>query len=254
MFIATIALAWLAQDAPAAAPQPAPAAVRVETGTRIPLSLLNSVSTKNAAEGDRVYLETVFPIIVASRVVIPVGSSVAGTVTTVKRAGRVKGRSELFVRFDTLILPNGIIRDFRSRMSNVDGTNPGRLDREEGKIQGDGNKSGDAKGIGEAATTGTIVGAIAGSAAGRAGMGAGIGAAAGVAAAMIGVLATRGPDAVLGKGTTVEMILDRPITFDDAEIDFSRALPVTRRSTPGDTTAPARQSERPGWKRAAGIP
>src|SRR5690349_14673415 len=33
----------------------------VDTGTRIPLSLINSVSTKSSGPGDRVYLETVFP-------------------------------------------------------------------------------------------------------------------------------------------------------------------------------------------------
>src|SRR5436190_22282457 len=47
------------------------AGFRVVPGTRILLSLINSVSTKNAAEGDRVYLETVFPIIVNGRIVIP---------------------------------------------------------------------------------------------------------------------------------------------------------------------------------------
>ena len=32
----------------------------VGSGTSIPLELINSVSTKNAAEGDRVYLQTAF--------------------------------------------------------------------------------------------------------------------------------------------------------------------------------------------------
>ncbi len=36
----------------------------VAVGTRIPLSMINSISTKTAAEGERVYLETVFPILV----------------------------------------------------------------------------------------------------------------------------------------------------------------------------------------------
>lgn len=221
-------------------------AYRVETGTKIPLSLLNSVSTKNAAEGDRIYLETIFPVLVNGRIVVPVGSSVAGTVTSVKRAGRVKGRSELFVRFDSIILPNGVMRDFRSRVSNVDGTNPGRLDREEGKIEGDGNKSGDARAVGDAAITGTFLGAIVGSAAGRTGMGSGIGAAAGATAAMIGILATRGPDAVLTKGTTVEMVLDRNIAFDDKEVDFTGAYMPRKQSKPME--AAPKQSERPGWK------
>src|SRR5687767_6596548 len=73
----------------------------VDPGTRVPLSLINSVSTKHAAEGDRVYLETVFPILVDGRIVIPPGSYVAGTVTQVKRPGRLKGRGELYLRFDS---------------------------------------------------------------------------------------------------------------------------------------------------------
>jgi type IV secretion system protein VirB10 len=51
-------------------------------------------------------------------------------------------------------------------------------------------------------------------------MGAGIGAAAGAAAGMIGVLSSRGPDAVLARGTTLEMVLDRPISFTENELNF----------------------------------
>jgi type IV secretion system protein VirB10 len=249
-------LALLAQDpAPAAPPASVPAAApaatavknyQVEPGTRIPLSLLNSISTKNAAEGDRVYLETLFPILVNNRIVIPVGSSVAGTVTSVKRAGRVKGRAELFVRFDTLILPNGVLRDFRSRLSNVDGTNPGRVDRGEGKIEGEGNKGGDARTVAETAVGGTFIGGLAGAAAGNAGMGMGIGAAAGAAAAMIGILATRGPDAILTKGTTVEMMLDRTIAFQEDEINFAGIPAPARRAIV--EPAPVKRNERPGWR------
>ena len=60
----------------------------IAAGTKIPLSLINSVSTKHAAEGDRVYLETVFPILDKGKIVIPPGSWVAGTITQVKRPGR----------------------------------------------------------------------------------------------------------------------------------------------------------------------
>jgi type IV secretion system protein VirB10 len=37
---------------------------------------------------------------------------------------------------------------------------------------------------------------------------------------MIGVLLSRGPDAVLDKGTTLEMVLDRPVNFTDTELNF----------------------------------
>lgn len=192
----------------------------VPTGTRIPLSLINSVSTKNSAPGDRVYLETAFPILANQRVVIPPGSYVEGTVTEVKRPGKVRGRGELYVRFDSLILPNGVTRDFRARLGALDGQANEQLDRKEGKIKSEGNKGGDARAIGETAATGTWIGAIAGSSSGHTGLGAGAGAAAGATAGLIGVLLSRGPDAMLLKGTTVEMVLDRNLTFTENELDF----------------------------------
>src|SRR5512146_2192972 len=93
----------------------------IPVGTKVPLSLINSVSTKHSAEGDRIYLETAFPVMANGRIVIPPGSYVAGTVTQVKRPGRVKGRGELYVRFDSLTLPNGVTRDFRGRIGALDG-------------------------------------------------------------------------------------------------------------------------------------
>ena len=53
---------------------PAPEKYLVKAGTRIPLVLVNSVSTKTSEAGDRVYLQTSFPISVNSRIVIPEGS------------------------------------------------------------------------------------------------------------------------------------------------------------------------------------
>jgi hypothetical protein len=198
-----------------------PSVYTVQAGTRIPLGLINSVSTKHSAAGDRIYLETVFPIVIDSHIVIPPGSYVTGTVTDVKRPGRVKGRGELYVRFDSITLPNGVTRDFRSRLGSVDARGDEHLDKKEGEIQGDSNKGGDARTVGEGAAGGAGIGAIVGSAAGHAGMGAGIGAAAGAAAGIAGVLLTRGPEAVLAKGSTIEMVLDRPLIFAASEVNFN---------------------------------
>src|SRR5438309_2303875 len=222
-FIGMVMAAGLvvAQDAQPAAPakpenQPAeglqkadggkPAAYLVEVGTKIPLTLINSVSTRHSVEGDRVYLETAYPIMANGRIVIPPGSYVAGTVTQVRRPGRVKGRGELFLRFDSLTLPNGVTRDFRARIGTMDGRAAEEFDRAEGKIKSEGNKGGDARNVGEATAAGASIGVIAGGATGHYGMGSGIGAAAGAAAGLMGVLLTRGPDAVLAKGSTIEMI------------------------------------------------
>jgi type IV secretion system protein VirB10 len=151
--------------------------------------------------------------------VIPPGSYVAGTVTHVKRPGRLKGRGELYVRFDSMTLPNGVTRDFRARVGSLDGRATEELDKTEGAIRSEGNKSGDAQRVGEVAAAGASVGAISGSVAGRPGMGAGIGAAAGATAGLVGVLLTRGPEAMLAKGTTLEMVLDRPLQFAETELD-----------------------------------
>jgi hypothetical protein len=213
----------------------------VEIGTKVPLALINSISTKHSAEGDRVYLETVFPVLVNGRIVVPVGSWVTGTVTEIKKPGRVKGRGELYVRFDSLTLPNGVTRDFRGRIGSMDGNAKNEVDRTEGKVRADGNKAGDARTIGEAAAAGTSVGVIAGGATGHYGMGAGIGAGAGAAAGMAGVLLSRGPDAVLARGQTLEMILDRPVNFNESDLNFGDYHPARSAAVPpADSTGAGR--------------
>jgi hypothetical protein len=153
----------------------------VETGTRIPLSMVNSVSTKNTTAGDRVYLETTFPIAVNGKIVIPAGSYVIGTITDTKRPGKVKGKGEMRLRFDSLMLPNGVTRDFRAQLAGLDGRASETLDKAEGTITSEGNKSGDARVIAETTATGAGLGGLAGI--GHApGMGVGIGAGAGAVA------------------------------------------------------------------------
>lgn len=197
------------------------ATFEVSEGTKIPLTMINSVSSKQAVEGDRVYMETAFPVLENGKVIIPVGSYVAGTVTKVKRPGRARGKAEMFIRFDSLTLPNGVTRDFRARVGGLDGQTNDKLDRQEGTIRGDSNKGGDARTVGEAAGVGTSVGAITGSVAGHTGMGVGIGAAAGAAAGLVAVLASRGPEIILARGSSLDMVLDRKLSFEEADLDFS---------------------------------
>jgi type IV secretion system protein VirB10 len=218
----------------------------IAPGTRIPLGLINSVSTKNAAEGDRVYLETVFPIMNNGRIVIPPGSWVSGTVTEVKRPGRVKGRGELYLRFDALTLPNGVTRDFRARLSGIDGRGGEEFNKAEGKIQSEGNKAGDARTIAETSAAGATLGLIAGGANQHLGMGGGIGAAVGATAGLMAVLLTRGPDAVLAKGSTIEMVTDRPLQFQKSEIDFGTTRSANFSAGPGPEAAAKKNS---GWAR-----
>jgi hypothetical protein len=131
-------------------------------------------------------------------------------------------------------------------MGSLDGRATEELDKGEGKIRSEGNKGGDARTVGEAAAAGTTVGAIAGSINGSPGMGMGIGAAAGATAGLVGVLFSRGPEAVLARGTTLEMVLDRAITYEDSELDFG---PQFRRPANEPGSGPL-----PSGKTRGGVP
>jgi type IV secretion system protein VirB10 len=147
--------------------------------------------------------------------VIPAGSFVNGTVTISKPAGKGKGKGELYIRFDSLTLPNGATRDFHSHLGSAEGKT---VDREEGKVTGERDTGHD---VGRVATTtgmGASIGGIAGAASGHAIQGVGVGAAIGAAAGLATILAKGGPEATLHRGTTLEMILDRDISFTAAEL------------------------------------
>ena len=226
--------------------EPKPTSYKVVAGTRIPLLLINGISTRNAQEGDQVYLETAFPIVVNQKIVIPPGSYVRGTITQVKRPGRVKGRGELYVRFDTLTLPNGVTRDFRGRVGSVEAGVAETLEKKEGKIESSSSKGADAGTIAGTTATGASIGAITGAATGRPGLGTGIGAVAGAAAGLAAVLLTRGRDVLLLRGTQLDMVLDRELVFTEKEVRFEG--PQFRSSTP---PAPAPAGTR---DRSRGVP
>lgn len=219
----------------------------IPRGTRVPLVLLNSISTKHASPGDLVYLESVFPVIVEGRIVIPPGTYVSGSVTSVKRTGRVKGRGELYLRFEQLILPNGTIRDLTGRVGSLDGRSPEDFDREEGQIKAESSKGEDTRTVVETTAAGTSIGALAGAVGGRTGMGLGIGAAAGAAAGLIGVLTSRGPEAILEKGTQLDMVLDRELHFTEDEVTFDDPLRGPVRNYPGPGPDPNRNHSQRGY-------
>ncbi len=200
-------------------PAPAsPSELIVRAGTRIPLSLRNAIDTKYSQEGDRVYLDTIYPVVVNNRVVIPRGSYVSGTLTTSKPAGAVGKKGELFIRFDSLILPNGVTRDFRSRLASKD-SGRGKVDPNEGTITGERDNADTAKTTAEGGAIGAGVGGLAGAAAGHPLPGLGIGAAAGAAVGLATALGKHKPDATLPRGTVVEMLLDRDLFYETSELD-----------------------------------
>jgi hypothetical protein len=231
-------------QAPAAAPTPSPAAtntastgekIEVPKGTHIPLVLHNAVSTRSAKQGDPVYFETLFPVMVVGRVAIPAGSYISGEVTETKRPGRVKGRAELMVKLTTMILPNAYMVNLNASPGGSAGTGGGETMDKEGKITGDSDKASDAGTIAKTAAAGAGIGAIAARTGEGAGIGAGIGAAAGLAA----VLLSRGPEAELPRGSTVDAVIDRSLFLDADKVQFTS--PGQASALPGP---PSREPQR----------
>lgn len=201
--------------------QPVPAARQGEIGTiltvpsdtRIPLTLVSAISSKTAYVGEAIYCRTVFPITVGDRTVIPVGSYVRGSVTQVVHAGHFRKKAKLGLRFDTLTLPDGTTRPLRATLSSFAGNGQQGFSRKEGKIHGPSSKGRNAGRIDRATITGAEIGTLAGISHGHTLRGLGIGSAAGGTAGVIWVLATRGKQIYLPRGTSLELQLAAPLTF-----------------------------------------
>jgi len=207
-------------------PKTAPQKLLVPTGTRLPLILHNAVTTRNAKPGDPIYLETIYPIVIEDRILIPAGTYVQGEITEAKRPGKVKGTGEIRLRINSMILPNGYSVDLNAVPTNT-GTGGNESTDAEGNVHGDTDKATDVGTVVKTTAAGAGIGAIAGRSAAGAGIGAGAGAAVGLAA----VLLTRGPELELPRGATVDVILDRPVYLDASRINF---------------TDPGRASDMPG--------
>lgn len=216
-----VASAQQQDQAPAPAPQ-TPAATKpanqyvVPAGTHIPMVLHNAITTRNAKPGDPVYLETVYPIVIDDHILIPAGTYVQGEIDEAKRPGKVKGRGEIRLRLNSMILPNGYSVNFNAVPSNA-GTGGNETTDSEGRVKGDTDKTTDIGTVVKSTGVGAGIGAIAGQGARGAGIGAGAGAALGLAA----ILLTRGPELELPRGTSLEAVLDRAVYLDANRVNFT---------------------------------
>ncbi len=208
-------LGQVTSSSPKAAGESSSSKLVVPANTTIPLELKNSVSSRTAYVGQPIYCDTIYPITVGNRIVIPAGSYVKGAVTQVIRPGRVKGKAQLGLRFQSLTLPDGTTRAMRATLSGFAGNGNQGFRREESKIEGESSKGEDAAKIGTTAAQGTIIGGLST----RSGKGAGIGAISGGAAGLIWVLATRGKEIVLPPGTNFELELTAPLSLDRDEVE-----------------------------------
>jgi hypothetical protein len=190
----------------------------VPEGTVIPIVLTAYLNTKTSQIGDTVYADTTYPIWIQQRLAIPKGSTVRGTVTEVKRPGRIKGKGHIAVRFDDILLPNGITREFTAAFRGIHGPGAESINRKSETVSAGSSKGEDVGTIVGTTSQGAIIGAIA-----DRGTGAAIGSGAGAAAGLATVLFTRGRDLVLSPGTQFDLELKKPMKFAYNEIQFTNS-------------------------------
>jgi type IV secretion system protein VirB10 len=186
-------------------------AVEIPKGAHLLLKMDNSISTKTAQEGDYVYLRTESPIVADGHIIVPNGSYVQGIVSQTKQSGRVKGRAKLSIKLETLTLPAGTTYRIAPRLASVESEETGqKVDSLENEIKQGGTKGKDAETVAITAGSGAAIGGLAD----RGWKGAGIGAGVGSGVGLARVLLSRGKEVELRRGSTLDVVFDRPVTLE----------------------------------------
>src|SRR5262249_50806822 len=203
-------------DAPAPAPQSEK--LIVQAGTRLPLILRNSVNTRTAKRGDAVCFESDYPITANNLDAIPMGTLLRGEILEAKRPGPIRGRAEIRIAIRQMTLLNGYTITLLATPSSVD-SNSGAGVNSAGTVAGPSSSLRDTTAVLLTTAGGAYIGAVAGAVNNDApGKGALIGGGTGGIGALIAVLATRGPEAELPRGTMMDVVIDRSLILDAAYV------------------------------------
>ena len=195
-------------NAPPPPPPPPDGSVSVADGTLLRIRLENTISTRTSRQGDVFTAIVSEPVYLpgSSIVAVPAGAKIAGSVTRVLRPGRVKGTAELHLRYDRLTMPGGTDFTMSATTAGVGDVRVGKVDANEGTINGNTSKTRDGVAIGGSAAGGAVIGGVVGGPPGAA-----VGALVGAAVGSGGVLITRGKDVDLPSGTSLQIKLIQPL-------------------------------------------
>jgi len=188
-------------------PPPPPPALTIPTGTVLVVRTNDFLSSDHSKAGDMFTGVLDQPLVVNGWVVARRGQTITGQVKVVKKAGLVKGTSQLGLEVTDLTLVDGQQARVSTQLwQGSGGTSHGQ----------------DAATIGATTGTGALIGAVA-----DAGKGAAIGAGAGAAAGIGAVLLTRGHATVLPPETQLSFRLTEAVKV-DTTTGQQAFLPVTQ--------------------------
>lgn len=172
----------------------------IPDNTELVLRLNDTLSTKANARGDKFRATVISPDEYQ-------GATVNGHIAELERSGRMTGRTEMRLDFDTITLRNGRTGQFEATLEKVYESDKVKAIDEEGNIETAGKGRDTAIRAGGAAAVGAIIGAIAGG-----GKGAAIGALIGAGVGAGSVYIQGKKDLVLEAGTEMAVRSAAPRT------------------------------------------
>ncbi|HKP48002.1 MAG TPA: hypothetical protein VJT50_15480 [Pyrinomonadaceae bacterium] len=175
---------------------PAGAPVFIPRDSMLTVELDSNLSTDVSQQGDPFQAHVIAPNEYA-------GATVEGRVTRVRRAGKVKGSSELQLSFTSIRMADGRTSALNASVAEIvpmtGSSDNGRVDSE-GGVKGQGSTKDDVTKVGASTGVGALIGAIIGG-----GRGAAIGAAIGGSVGTAGVLTSRGKELRLDRGQQLKI-------------------------------------------------
>ncbi|HTK36857.1 MAG TPA: hypothetical protein VL325_00065 [Pyrinomonadaceae bacterium] len=171
----------------------------IPNGTRIDATLRTNIDTRTSQVGDRFTMEVTSPVQYR-------GAIIEGRVAGVEKSGRLTGRANVSLDFDTIRLTNGQTYRFAGLIDAVHSLNGDNVSvNNEGAIRDSNQTTTTATRAGIGAAVGAIIGAIAGG-----GQGAAIGAAVGAGAGAGSVLIQGRDNIELSNGSTFTLTATSP--------------------------------------------
>jgi hypothetical protein len=171
----------------------------IPNGTQLRATLTNAINTRDSQVNDRFTMEVVSPAQYQ-------GAIIEGRVANADKSGRVSGRANVSLEFDTIRLRNGDTYRFAGLIDSVRAANGDTVTvNNEGTVRDNNQTTKTATRAGIGAALGAIIGAIAGGGSGAA-VGAAVGAGAGA-----GTVLVQGRDNIdLGQGSEFTITSSSP--------------------------------------------
>lgn len=169
----------------------------VPVGTQLRIRMNDTISSKEGRAGDKFTATVVNPSRYEE-------AKVSGHIRSIRKSGRVEGRTTMSLSFDSIRLPDGRSGALRGEVLRVYDSNSADKVDEEGRVQSGGRGKQTLKRSGIGAVAGAVIGGLAGG-----GKGAAIGMIVGGAAGAGSIAVTGSKELKIERGTDILIRVNR---------------------------------------------